>query len=173
MGEEANKKGPDGNYSFCSLGDGKAGAGVIQPGSVSLPSPHQCLNKEPQGKEQEPPRDWYGVTSPPAPQKKDHPLQTKPSLPVTPAMTLQRGAAPQQRAPIPWRTVPWGRGQAPADSALVAAGLSQVWGDPTARCDTQHSRGLPPYNNTSTKPWARDGLQGTRTPQGDGTAQAS
>lgn len=55
MGEEVKKKRPDGKYSFCFLGDGKGGAGMIQPGTVSLPSPYQCLNKEPQEKGQEPP----------------------------------------------------------------------------------------------------------------------
>lgn len=53
MGEEVNKKGLDGNYSFWSLGDGKGAAGMIHTRTVRLPSPLQCLNKEFQEKGQE------------------------------------------------------------------------------------------------------------------------
>lgn len=49
IGKEANKKRPDGNYSFCSLGDGKESGAMIQPGTARLFSPYQYL-KEPQGK---------------------------------------------------------------------------------------------------------------------------
>lgn len=87
-----------------------------------------------------------------------------------PAVLLQRVGSPQQRDPTPWQTVPRGREQAPGDAALVTAGVSQVWGDPTAGSNTQYSRVLQPYNNTSTKPRAKEGLQGTWTPQG-GTGQ--
>lgn len=107
MGEEVEKKRSDGKYSFCSLGDGKGGAGVIQPETVTLPMSQQEAPREGAGA---PPRGWCGVTSPPAPQKKGHPFQTEPSLSVMLAMPLQMGAAPQQRAPTPCWTVPRGGG---------------------------------------------------------------
>lgn len=56
MGEEAKKKGCDGNYSFCSLGDGKgaqARAGQAQP---ECPAPA----KSPKGQGRSPPRAGMG-----------------------------------------------------------------------------------------------------------------
>lgn len=56
MGEEAKKKGRDGNYSFCSLGDGKgaqARAGQAQP---ECPVPA----RSPKGQGRSPPRVGMG-----------------------------------------------------------------------------------------------------------------
>lgn len=168
-----NQKGPDGNYSFCSLRDGKEGGAMRQPGTARLSSPYQHLKKESQGKGQEhhhlPPTlywGWHGGNSPPAPQKKGHPLQTKPPCFIQ-AMALQK--VPNRVCTPRQDSVPaWGA-PAAGEAAPVTAQLSQVWRDPK-QGTTQHSRDVQPCNNTATKPQAREGLRGTSASQGEGAS---